>query len=194
MKIITSGMILSLSSLPTEEFKQAILELGKKLEKEERRLRLHSARTKRYMEKRHFDANSKSLINNNRRHSDAEEANPFILNGERHSDSVILTGPLLSKKESKRERRVSPKRSIPEDLLCSERNISDAKRIGIPEKIIVSEWGKFHDWHLGKGTLHSNWDASWRYWCRRSLEIAKEKSQPPAKLKPANGFEFMGGK
>jgi hypothetical protein len=174
-----------LTKLPDEAIRPALLSFIEILKKENRRLALHQARTRRWRE-RHGDGSCKLLINNNERHGDGEEANPFILNEERHSNGVTVTVPLLSKKESKRE-RVSPKRSIPEDLLCSERNKKDASKIGMEEAVIVFEWDKFKDYHLGKGTLGKNWDANWRNWCRKHIGWKKED----AKKLPQSTYNWL---
>ncbi len=85
-----------------------------------------------------------------------------------------------SKKESKEvskkvSRPISRKSHIPNDLLCSARNISDAIKIGLAEDIIAIEWSKFHDHHLHKGTLGINWDAGWRYWCQNHMTWNKQQ-------------------
>jgi hypothetical protein len=39
----------------------------------------------------------------------------------------------------------------------------------------AAEWNKFRDHALKDGVTHKNWDAAWRYWCRRATEFKPRK-------------------
>lgn len=39
----------------------------------------------------------------------------------------------------------------------------------------TAEWNKFKDHALKDGITHKNWDAAWRYWCRRAPEFQRRK-------------------
>lgn len=41
---------------------------------------------------------------------------------------------------------------------------------------IDSEWGKFCDYHLAKGSVMLDWFAAWRTWCRNAVEFAARDS------------------
>lgn len=40
----------------------------------------------------------------------------------------------------------------------------------------ASEWAKFKDHALKDGVVHKNWDAAWRYWCRRAPEFRRRRT------------------
>jgi hypothetical protein len=39
----------------------------------------------------------------------------------------------------------------------------------------AAEWAKFKDHALKDGATHKNWDAAWRYWCRRAPEFLRRR-------------------
>jgi hypothetical protein len=39
----------------------------------------------------------------------------------------------------------------------------------------AAEWAKFKDHALKDGVTHKNWDAAWRYWCRRAPEFQRRQ-------------------
>jgi len=74
---------------------------------------------------------------------------------------------------------------IPIDLLCSEKNISDAIKIGLVQGNIATEWAKFNDYHRHKGTLGLDWEAGWRTWCRNHMTWnGKQNNQSAKPLSP----------
>jgi hypothetical protein len=77
--------------------------------------------------------------------------------------------------------RARRKTQIPIDLVCSERNISDAIKIGMAKAVIPIEWESFRDHHTHKGTLGADWDAGWRTWCRKHVQWNKPTSKPKSR-------------
>lgn len=202
MKIITSAKLRLITKLPAQEKDEAILLLAMELEKEERRLSRNRYYTQKWRDAKSLNLNEiahgemlngKSLIMNDIPHG--EPHGEVSSHGEisvssnlqkSHGDLTVSV-PILSKKVSKEEskkdsRHVSAKRSqIPIDLVCSEKNASDALRIGLPQELVANEWQKFHDHHLAKGTLGVDWNAAWRRWCQNHLDWNKPKPQSAAK-------------
>jgi hypothetical protein len=39
----------------------------------------------------------------------------------------------------------------------------------------AAEWAKFKDHALKDGATHKNWDAAWRYWCRRAPDFQRRR-------------------
>jgi hypothetical protein len=161
-----SSRLLRIANLPPEDMKAELLVLAAQQQKREKLL--HNARqaTRKWRAKHHGDIT-------------VRPQNGY--HGDDHGDSVYISkkeSKEVSKKES--NRRVSKKRSqIPSDLLCSARNISDALKAGMTETAIPTEWEKFRDHHLHKGTFGSDWNAGWRRWCQNHVDWKPKLSAKP---------------
>src|SRR5262245_7874178 len=60
----------------------------------------------------------------------------------------------------------------PEDFTLTLERTEAATTFGLDA---ATEWNKFHDHALKDGVTHKNWDAAWRYWCRRAPEFQRRK-------------------
>jgi hypothetical protein len=187
-----------IGTLPTEELREAILLLANEVSKEERKLFLQRNRTRKCREKRYSnnvtvtvrDGNVERYGNGHNLLKDNEQR---YGNGSENGHIYNILDSSYRKEDRKEERKKGGaggkeeggkgrrKTLIPVDLACSDKNVADAIRIGIPEEIIATEWQKFHDHHLAKGTPGVDWNAGWRTWCRKHLDYAKDKSQSHAK-------------
>lgn len=65
------------------------------------------------------------------------------------------------------------KSRIKEGWTPSDRNIADAQAAGLTEEEIAHEAKQFTDYHLGRGSLQADWNATWRTWCRNAIKFRK---------------------
>jgi hypothetical protein len=72
-------------------------------------------------------------------------------------------------------KRAKERQAIPPNWIPSDRNVADAQAIGLTMKDIDHETPRFRDYHLGKGSLQADWDATWRRWCRNAVEFARRR-------------------
>jgi hypothetical protein len=63
---------------------------------------------------------------------------------------------------------------LPEDFKLTPERRRFAEVAGLDA---VGEFGKFRDKKLSEGTLHEDWEAAWRYWCRNALEIRERQDR-----------------
>jgi len=71
---------------------------------------------------------------------------------------------------------------IAEDWKPSERNIADAKKLGLFDTEIERQARRFRDFWLaksGEGGTKLDWDATWRNWCDKEAERLGRAPRPP---------------
>jgi hypothetical protein len=74
----------------------------------------------------------------------------------------------------KRERRsLSRATQWPDDFTLTLDRADVGRELGVD---VTVEWNKFKDHALKDGVTHKNWDAAWRYWCRRVPEFQRRKT------------------
>jgi hypothetical protein len=61
----------------------------------------------------------------------------------------------------------------PDDFTLTLDRAEVGRELGVD---VTVEWNKFKDHALKDGVTHKNWDAAWRYWCRRVPEFQRRKT------------------
>jgi hypothetical protein len=175
-----SDKLFQISKLPPEDIARAVLLLAEEQAKDEHRLLMQRNRTQKCREKRYGNVTVTDRYGNG------------LDNPDRYGN-VTVTASIISKKVSKNNilniRGASKRKrsTIPIDLIMVQRNVDDAIKIGVPQELIATEWSKFIDHHLLKGTLGADWNAGWRRWCQNHVEWATKRATPSAK--PLNQYQ-----
>lgn len=90
-----------------------------------------------------------------------------------------LPGPVPVPREDKRSLSVRAKvraaraTQWPDDFTLTQERADVGRELGVD---VTVEWNKFKDHALKDGVVHKNWDAAWRYWCRRVPEFQRRKT------------------
>jgi hypothetical protein len=89
-------------------------------------------------------------------------------------DILPLPLPLPEPQPRSLSVRVSAPRATqwPEDFTLTLERADVARTLRVDA---AAEWAKFKDHALKDGTTHKNWDAAWRYWCRRAPEFQRRQ-------------------
>ena len=83
-------------------------------------------------------------------------------------------------KPQKKTKKTARATVIPEDWTPNEKCLAYARE-HYPSMPVSTEVENFRDYYLSKGTKRSNWDATWRTWCRNGNNYAdKAWEQAPA--------------
>lgn len=97
-----------------------------------------------------------------------------------------------------RAKRVPHRTRIAEDWSPNQTGMTSALSYGVD---VRTELPKFRDFHVGRGTLAADWEATWRVWCGNAKKFSGGGGRGPrptatstwdAVLGPANGSKFTG--
>lgn len=90
----------------------------------------------------------------------------------RRQDIVSDVPPLfagkghIATKAASKKKRARARTAIREDAQPTKEDADAAERSGLELEEFRSEWAKFRDFHLSKGSVMADWSAAWRNWLR----------------------------
>jgi len=90
----------------------------------------------------------------------------------KNSPPPLPSGEVPPATPEKKKSNARAKR-LPLDWEPDPDGIAYAKGIGLSDEEISSEFEKFTDYHIGKGSLWVDWNRAWRTWCRKAVEFAE---------------------
>lgn len=98
-------------------------------------------------------------------------------------------GLVASQTAPRKAKRAKARSQIDENAQPDEKDRVSAAEHGLSAELFRSEWRKFRDHHLAKGSLFADWNAAWRKWCGNVAQF-----QPPnARAGPRDGPTFKNG-
>jgi hypothetical protein len=80
--------------------------------------------------------------------------------------------PIKTKPAAKAKRIGKIGRPIQDEEKPNERQVADAHERGFAREQAWSEWQRFRDHHLAKGTIFKDWDAAWRTWLGNAVRFS----------------------
>ena len=110
-----------------------------------------------------------------RTHSDGN-ANAMLPQSQSQSDistDVDIAAPAKPK-------RARPKSKILEDAQPTDRDRQSASDAGLSGEAFRTEWRRFRDYHISRGSLMADWPAAWRTWVGNHNRFAKQARAGPS--------------
>lgn len=71
------------------------------------------------------------------------------------------------------------KTPFPADFELTPNRRLEAMRLGVPTSEIAGAFEHFMDFHKRDAIHRADWDAAWRYWCKRRAQLPKKKETDP---------------